>query len=149
MTIINPIIITGDVKGKISVFDKIVEAEKYFSDTKYQVHTDHAARLLLLGDEAGATKYMEKHLPTVEMLFSELLEKLKSKPVYKTLALIERGETQNNFQKLKGFSSLMTHICVECDYGNMEFRMLIPYVYERISELIFPVSVHSDADKNI
>jgi hypothetical protein len=130
------------------VIDKLVEAEKYFSGTNYQEVTDHAARLLLAGKEDSAAEYMKMYLPTVEMMFGRLLEKLRGKAVYKTLDLIERGKTQNNFQKLKGFSSLMTHICVECDKGHGEYRILLPYVYERISELIYQVSAQRVAAPN-
>ena len=137
---INSKVLTGENAVELNAFDRFVEAERYFTGTKYQAHTDHAARLLLAGDVVKADEYMKKTLPTAEKLFEELLGKLDGKPVAKTLAKIEAKKTENNFQNLKGFSSLLTHICVECDKGNMEFCMLFPYVYERISELIFEVS---------
>ena len=84
-------------------------------------------------------KEMQKkldELPTQEDLLAELLEKLKGKPVHKTLKKVLEGKSDNVFTELKGLFSLGTHIAIECE-KDRRFGILLPMVYEKISERLW------------
>jgi ArsR family metal-binding transcriptional regulator len=73
---------------------------------------------------------------TKEQLFDELLENLKNKSVYSTLKNIMSGRKTDIIFQLKGLSSLLTHICIEIDHGNDEYKEVLFEVYGKIQELM-------------
>jgi hypothetical protein len=86
------------------------------------------------GREAAAKDVLSQ-LPTEKELLEDIVNKLKDKPVHKTL---KRGlkENANDVKFLKGLFSLGTHIVIECEKGNNEYKMLLPTLYSRIGALL-------------
>lgn len=79
---------------------------------------------------------LRSRLKTKDELFKELLERLKGKPVEKTLQRIYKGKTDNIYETLKGLFSLGTHIAIECEKGSYEYRVLLRDLYVRIGDLL-------------
>jgi len=120
----------------LKLLNKLTEAEKYFI-TKEYVDTVELARELF---ERGQFDLCEKQLaklPSRAELLDQLVEKLKGKSVYKTLKRIQEGKAGVDWAGLKGLMSLGTHIMIECEHGNTEYRILLPNLLEKISEMIY------------
>jgi len=73
-------------------------------------------------------------------LLDELLNKIKSKSVYKTLKRIASGKTTDKWKCLKGLYSLSTHICIECERDDVKFKPLLNIIYSKIGELLLQES---------
>lgn len=116
---------------------RLCEAEKYFIGTRFERCVKEALRAYD-NDESAASEALNK-LPTKEQLLQQLIEKLKGKSVYQTLRKIDAGRnTPEDF--LKAMFSLGTHIVIECQQGNKEYRILLPLIQEQIGELIYNIS---------
>lgn len=76
-------------------------------------------------------------LPSERMLMTEIVEKLKNKPVGKTLQKISENKTLNKYEIIKGWLSLGVHCVIECQAGNTEYEMLIKRVQEKVSQLLY------------
>ena len=76
-------------------------------------------------------------LPSTGVLLERLVEKLKGKSVSKTLRKIQEGKTEDNLITAKGLSSLLTHIFIECEKGNTEYRILVPSIIEKLNEVVY------------
>jgi len=118
------------------IIDKLSEIQKYFTGTQY----DHIVPLLEACVTAG--RYLEaelliKQFPTREVLLSALVEKLKKKSVYKTFKQIRENKAANDPQTLKALFSLGTHVAIEVEQGNKEYRALYPLIYEKIGKLLY------------
>ncbi len=87
-------------------------------------------RAIYLLNEGQISEALEeiKKVPTSEVLLSNLLDKLKHKSVYKTVKNIH---DVSDVRKLIGYSSLITHVAIECEQGNLEYAMLLPHLLER------------------
>lgn len=71
-------------------------------------------------------------------LFNSLLEKLKGKPVYKTLSkVIEEKEVTDN-EKLKALFSLGTHCVIECEQGRKEYQVIVGMIHKLIESVLTP-----------
>ena len=110
------------------------DAERYFSGTKYQNTLVEAFK-----EFPDLKKVHEslKKLPTDAQLLKELVQKLKGKSVYKNLERLNKGG--NGLNELKTASSLLTHVCIEADSGNKEFRKLIPLLLEKINSISYNI----------
>lgn len=106
------------------LFVKYLEAHSLYQYTDKKDVLKQIEENILHGDLSEA----ERLLKTLKMK-DELLEKLSStlrgKAVYKTLRKMLRGGITNDFEGLKGMTSLMTHILIECEMGNMEYLPLL------------------------
>jgi len=122
----------------IDTWDRLVEADKYFSSEKYKPTVDLAKKLFETGELDLCVKELEK-LPTRSDLLKELIEKLRGKSVYKTLTKIQEEKIDNDLTTLKGLFSLGTHIVIECEHGNKAYGMLIPGILEKISEIAYNI----------
>ena len=76
-------------------------------------------------------------LPTDDQLLEKLNKHLKGKSVYKTIARTVQGKTKNVYEALKGLFSLGTHIAIECEKGNTEYKPLLDNLYEKIGATMF------------
>ena len=130
--------------SNIELLSRLVEAEVYLSGTKYKP-TVNAAMNLFAKHEYELCEQEVLKLPTPDHLSMEIIGKLKDKKhIYRTLRQICCGkkihdgveEKIDGFTIAKGLSSLLTHIIIECQKGNLEFRMLIPIIQERLNEEI-------------
>lgn len=80
-----------------------------------------AEERLLAGDIDSAWEVLDE-IPSLDKLFEELYVHLKGKSVHKTLMRLKAGKIKNRYEGLKGLSSLLTHIMVECEKGNLRFH---------------------------
>jgi hypothetical protein len=120
---------------------KFTIAEKAFKDTKYQSILDECLGHYECSCEVGIEKCLGQ-LPSSEDLFRDMLEKLShpkpfGKPIFKTMKKIIEGKEVSREEKLKAYFSFCTHICIELEKGNNEYRMLLDTVYEKIGGLLY------------
>lgn len=76
-------------------------------------------------------------LPTEEKLCESLVSKLQNKHFVQTLKKISEGEIENPYTAAKGISSLLTHVLIECEKGNLEYSLLIDHFYQMLSDILF------------
>ena len=69
------------------------------------------------------------------ILLEELLVKLVTKPVYKTIRRITEGKARSRGEELKGLYSLAVHICIELEKGNDKYVPLLNEVQGKINKL--------------
>ena len=119
----------------LELLNRLLAYEQYFSHS----HGDKIdlAKSLFLENKLDECKEILDTFPTQEILLGQLVEKLKGKSVYKTLTQILEGRCENKATEMKGLFSLGTHIAIECEKDNSEYGLLLPYVYEKLGELIF------------
>jgi hypothetical protein len=127
------------------ILSRLIEAKIYFTSTKFQGFVDNAERLFNDGMIDECLIQLD-NLPTLDHLSAAIIEKLRDKKhIYRTLLQICRGEKTHEGVKeaidkttvAKGLSSLLTHVLIECEHGNLEYRMLIPVIQESLNEAIY------------
>lgn len=119
----------------LELHNQLEMAKKYFKHSKYVPILKEAIYCYNHELYPSCEKALAK-LPTKEQLLTTLIESLKGKSVYKTLSAINEGKEQ---QSLKALSSLCTHIAIEIEHGNQEYKALLPNVMEKINEEIYKV----------
>ena len=122
----------------LQLLNKLTEAEKYFTKKKYADTIELARELFERGQFDLCKQQLEK-LPTSVKLLEDLIGKLKDKHLYKTLRHIQEGKVGNNLLTAKGLSSLLTHIIIEVEQGNNEYKVLVPSVIEKLNEIIYNI----------
>jgi len=118
------------------LLNKLILFEKYYLGSKYE----KKVKLAIMYYDMGKLNLCEKELaslPGQAELLEALVLKLKGKSVYRTLKQIQEGRVENNLVTLKGLSSLLTHIVIECEHGATEYKILIPLIVEKISEISY------------
>lgn len=121
----------------LKLLNKLTEAKKYFTKKEYADTVELAEELFERGQFDLCEKQLEKLPGNVELL-GRLVEKLKGKSVYKSLKLIQEGKAvENSLTTAKGLSSLLTHIIIECEHGNNEYKVLISNIIEKLNEIIY------------
>jgi len=127
---------TKDNLCNLKLLSKLIEAEKYFTKKEYTGAVELARELF----ERGVFDLCEKELaklPTNAELLGKLVEKLKGKSIQKVLERIQKGETLSNSVMLKGLSSLLTHTAIEVEHGNVEYKILLSSIYEKVGEVLY------------
>ena len=109
---------------KKALVNKYLELHQLYENTK------HSDTLIKIEDAFGngdleTAKKLIESLRDKNQLLTDLSETLKGKPVYTTLKRILEGKVDNKYIALKGLSSLMTHIAIEAEKGNMEYVPLL------------------------
>ena len=117
------------------LLNRLAEAEKYFTKEKYAGTVRRAKELFECGKHATCEKELDS-LPSSGELLERLVSKLKDKHLYKTLRKIE-GKVGNDLLTAKALSSLLTHIIIEVEQGNNEYKMLILGVIEKLNEILY------------
>ncbi len=120
----------------LKLLNRLSEAEKHFTKKKYLGIVKLTAQLYEAGQFRLCEEQLDK-LPTKAELLEQLVNKLKGKSVAKTLKLMQEGRTENSLTTAKGLSSLLTHIIIECENGNSEYKILIPNIIEKLNEIIY------------
>jgi hypothetical protein len=121
----------------MNILDQLLFAKKYFIKSSYKNIVEKAQRLYNNDHLKDCKKQLNK-LPTESQLLEELVNKLKGKSVYTTLKKIQKNENVDDLTKLKGLSSFLTHIIIECQ-EKPEYKVLFPYVINKINELIYSI----------
>jgi len=122
-------------KSELKLWNRITEARKYFTRKEYAAIVERARELFERGVFDLCEKELEK-LPSNADLLEKLISKLQDKRIYKTLRKIEEGKVQT-ISMAKGLSSLLTHVIIEVEHGNHEYKILIPNIYEKLNEIIY------------
>ena len=127
----------------LQLLTRIVEAKKYFTKKEYVDTVELSRELFERGQFDLCEKQLEK-LPSSAELLGNLVEKLgpqkgrpKGKSVYKTLKKLQEGRVESSLVAAKGLSSLLTHVFIECEHGNDEYKVLVPNIVENLNEIIF------------
>jgi len=123
-----------------SLISQVSEVEKYFTGSKYNDLVNNLQEAFW-GDDVRTVKIILNKFPTKDEMFKELIENLKGKSVYKTLEKIVENETNDkactNVELLKALFSLGTHAVIECQLGNIEYKMLLVSLYSKIGDVLF------------
>lgn len=125
-----------EVKDDMTLLEKIAKVERVYRGTKFDSKVDQ----LLEFYHKGSYKAVEATLaefPDEVKLLEVLVEKLKDKSVYQTLKKIIENKPISHIQKLKGMFSLGTHVAIEIEQGNKEYKLLLPLIYEKIGNLVY------------
>jgi len=125
----------------LTLLEKLRKARRFFRSSEYLSILVKAEEYYLKGQEAKVFEELTK-LPSEKELLDKLINKLKFKPVYKTLKKIARGEVLLVGQELKGWFSLGAHIAIEMEKGRAEYGLLLPLVYNKIGQLLKEMRVY-------
>ena len=113
----------------------LCRAEAFSNSERHKKNVSEAKRLHKLGKLAECQAILEK-LPTDAALLSELVEKLKGKSVYNNIKRISEGKVEDKWELAKGYSSLLTHIFIECQQHRLEYSLLTEYAMQKLFTLI-------------
>jgi hypothetical protein len=125
---------------------ELYSAEKYFNLPRYKAILVEAHEAYKIGD-FKKTVHKLNQLPSEHKLIEELMTKLKGKSVHKTFERAGKA-LATDMQKLKALSSLLTHVIIECEHGNTEYRMLIPNLLEKLNGRVWEVMAEEGTDGN-
>ena len=120
------------VNETIETLRQLDAARIYFEGTKYGKILE-AAQKAVEANQLKSAQTILKTLPSDDELLAQLVEKLKGKSVATTLERIRTGKVKEGFTAMKGLSSLLTHVLIECEKGATEFRKLIPVILESLN----------------
>lgn len=123
-------------KRKLQVLDRLTKAEKYFTKEEYK-NTIKMARSMFEHDHCASCEKELDKLPNRAELLEKLRAKLKNKHLCRTLRKIEEDKAENTLLVAKGLSSLLTHVIIECEQGNSEYKILIPNIVEKIDDVVY------------
>lgn len=118
-----------------SHYDRMREAEMFFS--KAYPATVKSAKEHFFAGRLDACEEALSVLPTKEKLLDELMERLRGKRVYKFFQKVTEGKIKDKSLYLKGLFSLGTHVAIEVEQGKSEYRVLLPFVYEKIGDVLY------------
>jgi hypothetical protein len=110
---------------------KLALANRYFFNTKYSDILVKAQEYYNKGDEIKAMKALSQ-LPDKTKLLRQLLKECRGKAMEKSLRKVTDGKITNFYGVLKSLYSLGTHILIELEKGNLEYRMLLEDVFLKI-----------------
>ncbi len=116
----------------IDLLSRASAAEVYFGGSKYQGIIESVRSAVRRG-QLKAAEAILRTLPSDDELLGQLVEKLKGKSVATTLERIRKGDVTEGYTAMKGLSSLLTHVLIECEKGATEFRKLVPVILERLN----------------
>lgn len=93
------------------------------------------AEQLMCNNEFNAASIVLDGLRSKNELLERLNEKIKAKPFFKYLKRSLAGKTVNEYEELKAYTSFATHVAIECEKGNDEYRFLLKKILGNINEL--------------
>lgn len=111
--------------------NRLALADRYFMNSKYADILVKAHDYYNRGDEVKANHTLDR-LPDKTKLLRLLMKELRGKPVEKTLRRVADGKVTDLYAVLKSLYSLGTHIVIELEKGNMEYKMLLEDVFLKI-----------------
>ena len=120
----------------LKLMDRLFEVETYFTKKEYLSKIKFARELFEQGQFDKCQGVLDK-FPSREKLLERLIKKLEGKSVSRTLKKIQEGKTTDDLITAKGLSSLLTHICIELEKGNTEYKILVPNIIEKLNEAIY------------
>lgn len=113
------------------VQQKYLEIHRLYSKTERMSELSEAENAILCGDYDQADQILSQ-FETKDQLLAKLFEEIKGKPVHKTLKRVMENRSKNVYESLKGLFSLGTHICIELERGNLQYRVLLEDVLDSI-----------------
>lgn len=119
---------------------KIEEIELYFRDTIYSPLVENLLDGYFEGNSKKVSDLIEQ-FPTKKQLMETLCEKLKGKAVHHTLKEISKKGDTNDVLTAKALSTLVTHVLIECEQGNKEYKFILvdlcKNLFERIEKILY------------
>jgi hypothetical protein len=112
------------------VLDLMLRAERFGKNPKYR---DICESMIIAGN-GGNSKEVTRlavKLPTDEILFSNLMEKLKGKSVYTRLRDLAEGRDMCKHDYRVCIASLLTHVLLETKV-NPEYEILVEPTLQRL-----------------
>ena len=125
----------GNVSYRPEVLAKYEKCLRYFKRDKFKELLETSLEALKVGDYNLAEITLDK-FPSSEDLYHILIEKLKTKSVYRSIKKIQEGKEVDKNICLKGLLSLATHVVIEAK-DKPEYYMLLPDIYEKIGNLMY------------
>ena len=120
----------------MKLLDRVFAAEQYFIGGGYRAGVVRARKLFDRGGFKLCTEELDR-LPSSGGLLEKLVKKLKGKSIGRTLKKIQEGKITDSLITAKGLSSLLTHIFIECEKGNTEYKILVPSIIEKLNEAVY------------
>ena len=121
----------------LKLLGRLCEAHKYFAKKEEYSDVVKLAQELFERGQFDSCENELSKLPSSAELLGNLVKKLKGKSICKTLKKIQEGTIENDLLTAKGLSSLLTHIIIEVEQGNSEYRVLVPIVIEKLNEVTY------------
>ena len=118
-----------------AVLTNLARAE-YFSNSKQYGPIVEKAKALYKRGKITESVLEMSYLPDEDVLFEQLYAKIAHKSVGTNIKKLTEKKTVNKWDALKTYSSIMTHICIECEAGNKEYALLLEPIMEKITELL-------------
>ena len=108
----------------------------FFKDNpKYKAIVNRAIGFAQANQVAEAKKELS-YLPTDDKLLENLHKKIAHKSVGTGIKKILEGKVTNKFEAAKTYASILTHIMIECEQGNLEYQVLIEQTIGKIYQLL-------------
>ena len=120
----------------LKLMDRLFGVEAYFTKKEYLSSIELARKLFEQGQFDKCSEELDK-LPSSEVLLERLVKKLKGKSVGRTLKKIQEGKSKDTLITAKALFSLGTHIMIECEQGNDEYKILVPNIIEQLNEAVY------------
>jgi len=114
-----------------NITKKYMELHRLYVNTDKHRILSEAESYIISGNYDAADKLLSK-LDDKDTLIVRLLVHLKDKPVFKTIRKVLSGESDNIYKGLKALFSLGTHVSIELEKGNMEYRVILDDVLDAI-----------------
>lgn len=118
--------------NRLELRKKLIQATDIFEHTKYGPIVKSAQSYERAGNWAALEEALGR-LPSVDDMLAALMEKLQGKSVYTTIKRIREHKEEHGWTVLKGLTSLLTHVIIECEQGRTEYKLLIPTLLDRIN----------------
>ena len=118
-----------------TVLKNLARAEYFANSKEYGPIVEKAKKLYKLGKITESVLEMS-YLPDEDKLFEQLYAKIAHKSVGTNIKRLTENKITNKWDALKTYSSIMTHICIECSQGNKEYALLLEPILEKITELL-------------
>ncbi len=120
----------------IDIINRYGELFELYKDTDKRDVLAEAEALITEG-KLEAAKDKLSVLETKQEMMARITSFIKCKPLFRELRRIRDGKVANKFEELKAFSSLFTHITIECEKGRTQYRALLRDVYTIMGELLY------------
>ena len=120
----------------LKLMDRLFGVEAYFTKKEYLSSIELARKLFEQGQFDKCSEELDK-LPSSAELLERLVKKLKGKSIGRTLKKIQEGKSKDTLITAKSLSSLLTHIFIEVEKGNFEYKILVPNIIEQLNEAVY------------
>jgi hypothetical protein len=123
-------------KSSQDIVQRYTQLYEIYKHTNKKHLLTKAENLMLEGNYEEAEKVMDS-MSSKEQLLENLYKELERKPVHKTLRRVLAGKCDNLYEGLKGLFSLGTHMCIELERGNLEYKTILEELHQKIGRYLY------------